>query len=336
MPGCAFSDKWLSQDKYRSWIAPMPSNRHKARCKLCSKDIELGSMGEAALVSHMASKKHGERAKLRCGLSISNFLPSSRTAASSTATSSAAATPDLRNCDGVTTTQTLSAEIYWALNVVTKHQSFRSSDKSAALLQKMFPDSGIAAKFSCGERKCNYLSTFGLAPYFESLLLSNVKNSDYVVLFDESLNYVTQSKQLDVLVRIWDVDRVSTRYFTSKFLGHARAETLVDELLDSCHSLGLSGLLQVSMDGPSVNWKAFDLLNDRLKADVDRKLFNAGSCGLHTIHNAFSAGIAETTWDIEHAFTSLYWLFKDSPARRDDFTQLTGSNLFGRNFCKTR
>ena len=50
MPGCAFSDKWLSQEKYRSWIAPMPSNRHKARCKLCSKEIELGSMGEAAFL----------------------------------------------------------------------------------------------------------------------------------------------------------------------------------------------------------------------------------------------------------------------------------------------
>ena len=82
------------------------------------------------------------------------------------------------------------------------------------------------------------------------------------------------------------MDRVSTRYFTSKFPGHARAESLVDELLDSCHSLGLSGSLQVSMDGPGVNWKAFGLLNDRLKADVDRKLSNAGSCGLHTIHKS--------------------------------------------------
>ena len=35
------------------------------------------------------------------------------------------------------------AEILWTLNVITKHQSFRSSN-SDSLFQAMFPDSGIA------------------------------------------------------------------------------------------------------------------------------------------------------------------------------------------------
>ena len=53
---------------------------------------------------------------------------------------------------------------------------------------------------------------------------------DYVVLFDESLNGVAEMKQMDVMVRLWDVDKVTTRYFLSKFVGHAYADKLSDEL----------------------------------------------------------------------------------------------------------
>ena len=66
---------------------------------------------------------------------------------------------------------------------------------------------------------------------------------------------------MDVMVRLWDINRVVTRFHISKFLGHAYTETLQEELYDCCVSLGLRGLLQVSMDGPNVNWQTFDLLN---------------------------------------------------------------------------
>ena len=61
----------------------------------------------------------------------------------------------------------------------------------------MFPDSDIAKHFACGERKAAYLSTFGIAPHFLSLLKGKVRDqSEYVLLFDESLNSEMQSKQM--------------------------------------------------------------------------------------------------------------------------------------------
>ena len=61
-----------------------------------------------------------------------------------------------------------------------------------------FPDSCIAAEFSCGSNKCSYLVRFGLAPYFKELLLKRVKESeDTVAMSDESLNTVTKCKQMD-------------------------------------------------------------------------------------------------------------------------------------------
>ena len=34
--------------------------------------------------------------------------------------------------------------------------------------------------------------------------------------------------------------------------------------------------------------------------------------------------------------TSVRWLFKDSPARREDYTSVTGSNSFPLDFCRHR
>lgn len=78
-------------------------------------------------------------------------------------------------------------------------------------------------------------------------------------------------------------------------------------------------LLLVSMDGPNVNWKFHDILNQEIKNDFS--LINIGSCGLHVVHNAFKAGAVETS-----SLSTLYYLFKDSPARREDFVKVTESD----------
>ena len=43
-----------------------------------------------------------------------------------------------------------------------------------------------------------------------------------------------------------------------------------------------------------------------------------------------------TNWDIEQTLNCLYWLFKDSPARRDDYTKVTGSAVFPVRYCQHR
>lgn len=72
----------------------------------------------------------------------------------------------------------------WALKVANSHFSFKSSEDVSHLLRRMFPDSQIAAQFACGESKCSYLCSFGLAPHFKSLTLSSVLTQRaYVILF---------------------------------------------------------------------------------------------------------------------------------------------------------
>ena len=65
-------------------------------------------------------------------------------------------------------------------------------------------------------------------------------------------------------------------------------------------------------------------------------MLNVGSCGLHILHNAFRTGCASTDWDLGNPLSSLKWLFKDVPALREDFTEITASKLFPLDFCSHR
>lgn len=163
----------------------------------------------------------------------------------------------------VTTTETLQAEVLWALKVLSSHYSFKSCEDVGYIFRHMFPDSQIADKFSCGEKKCAYISCFGIAPYFHQQLLNSVKSADgYVLLFDESMSKSTQSKQLDIHVRFWWDGKVTSRYLTSQFVGHSTAEDLLNELSETLTSneIDKSRILQLSIDGPNVNIKLHDLL----------------------------------------------------------------------------
>ena len=206
------------------------------------------------------------------------------------------------------------------------------------MFRKMFPDSDIAQKFSCGEKKCSYLCRFGLAPHFHKLLLQRVKDADeFVLMYDESFNRSTQNKQMDVHMRLWDTNgTVSSRYLCSKFMGHATAEQMLDKFNECVGNLNLAKLIQISMDGPNVNWKLYDLMQQDLKVNLNVSLLNIGSCNLHVVHGAFKDGAKASGWDLDHFLSSMFWLFNESPARREDFTTATNCSTFPLKWCNHR
>lgn len=71
------------------------------------------------------------------------------------------------------------------------------------------------------------------------------------------MNKYLQKKQLDLHVQPWNNGQVSTKYFTSSFLGHSTAADLFEKLTESLTSLPLNKVTQLSMDGPNGNWKLF-------------------------------------------------------------------------------
>ncbi|XP_051238135.1 uncharacterized protein LOC127353140 [Dicentrarchus labrax] len=341
MPGkCAFNISWLSKDRYKLWLETEQENDQHARCKLCKKSFDVSNMGEAALTSHAKGTKHIQHEKTaRDGLPIQAFFNSTKTTArpasgpGSVSNMSVVATAKQSTLNVIpapTATAASAAEILWA----DSHYSYNSCSNVGGLFSRMFPDSEIARQFRCGSTKAAYLNTFGVAPYFKSLLVREISRQiGYVMLFDESLNHELQRKQMDLHVCIWDGGKVRTRYVGSEFFGHATARDVVDKMIPVLEGIGVKNLVQLSMDGPHVNWKIFDMLQKEVLGDVNKSLLNIGSCGLHVIHNAFRDGCKASGWDIKHALSSLYWLFKDSPARREDYTKVTGSDTFMLKFC---
>ena len=50
------------------------------------------------------------------------------------------------------------------------------------------------------------------------------------------------------------------RYLDSKFMGHATANDLLENFSDVIYNVdGANRMIQVSMNGPSTNWKFFNL-----------------------------------------------------------------------------
>lgn len=84
--------------------------------------------------------------------------------------------------DYVTTAEVLKAEIVWVMKSINSHYSMNSSSDVGELFRRMFPDSKVAAQFSCGDRKAGYLTTFGLGPYFADQILKTVQSKSAYVL----------------------------------------------------------------------------------------------------------------------------------------------------------
>ena len=115
----------------------------------------------------------------------------------------------------------------------------------------MLPDRKVAEEFSMSISKVSFIVDHGLAPYFKTILKDEIKESDCNMLsFDESLNGITQTCQMDVLVQYWDViDKVKVRYWTSAFLRHSAASDLLAHFNENLPGFDSSKMFQVVLDG---------------------------------------------------------------------------------------
>ena len=100
----------------------------------------------------------------------------------------------------------------------------------------MFLVSKIAENFKLCKTKCGYYLTYGIAPYLKSNITKSILKASYFrIMFDESLNSVSQNEQMDIQIRYWsDEDcKAHTKYYDSKFFERASSDTICDALLQT-------------------------------------------------------------------------------------------------------
>ena len=90
------------------------------------------------------------------------------------------------------------------------------------------------------------------------------------------------------------------------------------------------------MDGPNVNLKMLQKINEERTANEFHHLISIGSCGLHTVHGAFRTGAEATDWRIKKILRGACIVLHGSPAIREDYQEISGSDTFPLNFCGTR
>jgi len=279
--------RWLKQG----------SNSSTFICTICKTDeLTCGNKGWQSIERHMNNKKHRDNLKLI--KENSTFVIRTESTTNQHQEASSSSTVPMISLAHHTknigfTDQVTRAESLWAIYAARHGYSYRSCDDLGDLFRTMFPDSKIAEHYKMERNKLSYVISHGLGPFFHNDLVRDIKQCQrFVLCFDEQKNH-QNSKQLDLLIKYWSIEKqgVVTRYYKSIFLGHAPAQTVRDSIIDSFRTDGIDikRLLMIGRDNPNVN-KAIEKLIDEEMKKVGGELLKLGSCNIHVVHNAFKAG----------------------------------------------
>ena len=77
-------------------------------------------------------------------------------------------------------------------------------------------------------------------------------------------------------------------------MGHATIAVMLTRFKSEMALLDPCSLVQISMDGPKVNWKFYHNFFQERKGEKLPDLLNIGSCSLHVVHESFKKGAKET------------------------------------------
>ena len=329
-----FQDVWLLIKDIKGCLRRDKNDNPSARCCTCNNTIELCTSGKGAILDHAEGEKHKKAVERRTMF----FNKPSENSSPVEITEQEPSCSKQQTLHGLTNVDVLKSEIIWLIKCITSGFSNRSCDQMNDVVACMFPDSNIAKSFAMGRTKAMYMTNYGLLPYFKSMLLESVRKSVLVFSFDESLNEVTQTCEMDVYLRYWDTEanRVTVRYWGSSFFGHGRATDILQQFKDITNELNLSHLFQISMDGPNTNWKFYNDYSAERSQTTYHKLIDIGSCSLHVVHGSFKSGSDDSGWGLKNILKHGFVILHDTPARRDDYTAVTGCQKFPLPFCATR
>ena len=169
------------------------------------------------------------------------------------------------------------------------------------------------------------------------MILDEILKSPFMsVLYDESLNENIQKSEMDIHVEYWNdcENKATVWYWTSLFLGHTRCDDLVAAFQNGLIEFEETNMIQISMDEPNTNLKLLpEVQNERQKNKLSSLIFVNH---LHLIHGTFKTGSEKSSWDLHKILKGVFKLLHDSPARREDYFNLTGSDEYPLQFCGTR
>ena len=178
-------------------------------------------------------------------------------------------TSDFAQDIGPSTSQTTVTEVVWtlpqlvakveiidALEYASQNIPYSCADALQECYKQQFPDSAIAKHVSLGSKKMSYMVAYGLGPYFQQATVKEIiqGNSYFTLHFDETCECSNEKAHGLISALLEESKEIKMRYLASIMLGHAKADTVVHEMLKTLEklSLPLKLVLSLGMDGPNV------------------------------------------------------------------------------------
>ncbi|CAF4651079.1 unnamed protein product [Rotaria sp. Silwood1] len=310
--------RWLKQGKTVSTFL----------CTVCNEEKSCKNGGWSDVYKHSQRPKH-----LQC---LKDVIESGQLIVTKSSSSSSLQV-NTSNERALTLDEKVTrAEAYWAMATAKLGLSYNSSQYIQELFSQMFSDSNIVKEFSMKPRKLSYILSHGTGHYFTKIMLHDLmKAPGYTLIFDETIT-VSVRKQLDLHFRYWceRKQEIVVRYYKSIFLGHATAEILFRNMIDTLRADGIDikKILMLGRDNPNVNKTVEIMMDQEIRLEREKQssstiksnigLIHIGSCPLHLIHNSFKIGMDGTNWSIEEFLNNLGFWFSRSPSRREDYLKL--------------
>ena len=135
-----------------------------------------------------------------------------------------------------------------------------------------------------------YTINNNLAPYYKNLLLALAPC--FVSFFDEGFSCARNIKRFDLHLIYSDKVKFQTArvYLDIQLMCHKSATDLIQRFKDVHHNLNyVRNLLQISMDGPNVNWKLSKLVKEdrKIQDTISPKMLKLCSRGLYGVHEVY-------------------------------------------------
>ena len=160
------------------------------------------------------------------------------------------------------------------------------------------------------ETKVKYIITFGIAPYFNTLILKDIEGTPYAFKVKKQYDgYITYFSK--------NLGKVLTIYVGSLFLGHCNAKVLLNHFFQFVKQLKLNTdlLLAIGMDGPNINKSFQKKLCEKLEKEKGNRFIPLRSFVLHIVNNGFGEGMKKikAIIDIEQLLIDLYFFSSKIP-----------------------
>uniref|UniRef100_A0A8C6TRT7 Uncharacterized protein n=1 Tax=Neogobius melanostomus TaxID=47308 RepID=A0A8C6TRT7_9GOBI len=254
---------WLKHDKYAMWLRPCPGEPFYASCSLCSAKMMVKYEGKTALDDHAKTNKHQNRILTsKQSKAISSFMVT-------------------KNAQDKVTV----AELTTIYHGVRHGHSYLSTDCGSKVNAKIFSDSEIATKMSCGRTKSEALVENVLAPFSQERLSAELKKAHYFAICSDASNsghtkvfpYTVQYFSASDGVKYGLLDF----YKDSDESSYAIFQQIVS--ITETNGLSVNQISAYGADNASVNYGRHNSVFQKLKEA--NPLIMKGNCKCHLIHN---------------------------------------------------